>query len=198
MAPVSQFPSRFLVMVMLTPARPTSEAHVSFTNPKRPATVHMHPLLAYGRLHRPPISYDITYTPSSRTVIDRSTLTPLPNHTLAQPATEPPTMTQLVPKADRLPWPIVAIPSDLKSNTASSSGARFYLGGSNSSSSTKNLGSPVSNLDVLYAVHNTLSVRVTQQEWEALGHGSRVQRKITRAYEKRCIKMSWAGAGKVA
>jgi hypothetical protein len=50
-------------------------------------------------------------------------------------------------------------------------------------------------LDVLYAVHNTLSVRVTQQEWEALGHGSRTQRKITRAYEKRCMKMGggWEG-----
>ena len=57
------------------------------------------------------------------------------------------------------------------------------------------MGSPVSNLDVLYAVHNTLSTRVTQQEWEALGHGSRAQRKITRAYERRCMKMSggWEG-----
>ena len=157
----------------------------------------MHPVLAYGRLHRPPISYDITYTPSSRTVVDRSTLTPIPNHTLAQPATEPPTVTQLVLKADKLPWPIVATPSSAKGYAASAAGPRFYIGGSNSSSSSsaKNVGSPVSNLDVLYAVHNTLSTRVTQQEWEALGHGSRAQRKITRAYERRCTKMSggWEG-----
>ena len=155
----------------------------------------MHPLLAYGRLHRPPISYDITYTPSSRTVVDRSTLTPIPNHTLAQPATEPPIMTQLILKADKLPWPIVATPSGAKDNAASGSAPRFYIGGSNSSSNTKHLGSPVSNLDVLYAVHNTLSARVTQWEWEALGHGSRAQRKITRAYERRCTKMGggWEG-----
>lgn len=156
----------------------------------------MHPLLAYARLHRPPISYDVTYTPSSRTVVDRSTHTPIPNHTLAQPATEPPTMTQLVLKADKLPWPIVATASAAKSSApASGSRARFYLGGPNSTSSTKDLESAVTNLDVLYAVHNTLSARVTQQEWEALGHGSRAQRKITRAYEKRCTKMGggWEG-----
>jgi hypothetical protein len=102
-------------------------------------------------------------------------------------------MTQLVLKADKLPWPIVATASGAKSN--STSGSRFYLGGPNSSSSAKNAESPVTNLDVLYAVHNTLSVRVTHQEWEALGHGSRAQRKITRAYEKRCSKMGggWEG-----
>ena len=58
----------------------------------------------------------------------------------------------------------------LMHNTASSSGIRFYLGGLNLSSSTK---TPVINLDVLYSGYNMLSVRVTQQEWEVLGYGSR-------------------------
>jgi hypothetical protein len=47
----------------------------------------------------------------------------------------------------------------------------------------------VTNLDVLYALHRVLAIRVTHEEWEALGHGSRAQQKVTRAYEKRCIKM---------
>jgi hypothetical protein len=48
---------------------------------------------------------------------------------------------------------------------------------------------------VLYALHNTLLTRVTPQEWEALGHGSRAQRKVTEAYEKRCNRMGggWEG-----
>lgn len=94
---------------------------MSFTSAKRHATVQMHPLLAYGRLHRPPISYDITYTPSYRAIVDRSTLTPIPSHTLAQPATEPPTMIQLVLKADKLPWPIVATASGSPASSGSSS-----------------------------------------------------------------------------
>jgi hypothetical protein len=53
----------------------------------------------------------------------------------------------------------------------------------------------VSNLDVLCAVHNTLLARVTHQEWDALGKGSRAQRRVTRAYEKRCSRMGggWEG-----
>lgn len=39
---------------------------------------------------------------------------------------------------------------------------------------------------MLQAVHLTLTVRITQEEWKALGHGSRAQRKATKAYEKRC------------
>jgi hypothetical protein len=137
-------------------------------------------------MHRPPISYDVTYTPSSRTVVDRNTLSPVPAHTLAQPATDPPTLTTLVLRSDKLPWPIRASSSSAKPVP------RFYLAGS---SNAGNPSTPVSNLDVLYALHNTLSVRVTQQEWEALGHGSRAQRKATRAYEERCTKMGggWDG-----
>lgn len=155
-------------------------------NPGRTNSLHMHPLLACSRLHRPPISYDITYTPSSRTIIDRSTRSPIPAHTLAQPATDPPTLNRLVLKSSKIPWVVVASASGAKTSS------RFYLAGS---STPKNVGAPVTNLDLLYAVHTTLSARVTQQEWEALGHGSRAQRKITRAYEKRCIRMGggWDG-----
>lgn len=50
-------------------------------------------------------------------------------------------------------------------------------------------------MDVLYAVHTTLMVPVTQEEWEALGQGSRAQLKVARAYERRCTRMygGWEG-----
>jgi len=144
----------------------------------------MHPLLATTRLHSAPISYDILYTPSTRTVVDRTTHTAVPSHTLSQPATEPPTPSsaRIVLRSDKFPWPIVVGPSK--------SGSRFYLGGSDKSSR-----SAITNLDVLYALHTTLLTRVTPQEWEALGHGSRSQRKVTEAYESRCKRMGggWEG-----
>ncbi|KAF8879402.1 hypothetical protein BD779DRAFT_1155973 [Infundibulicybe gibba] len=160
--------------------------HVSFLNPNRPFTLHMHPLLAYSRLHSPPISYDVIFSPSSRTVVDRSTRTAIPMHTLSQPATEPPTATRLVFKSDKLPWPIVVTPS----GTSGSKPGRFFIADGASAS-----GAPITNMDLLHAIHHTLSSRVSQVEWDALGHGSRAQRKITRAYEKRCVKMGggWDG-----
>ena len=53
----------------------------------------------------------------------------------------------------------------------------------------------ISNLDVLYAVHATLMTPVTPEEWESLGHGSRAQQKVTKAYERRCTRMGggWEG-----
>lgn len=146
----------------------------------------MHPLLATTRLHSAPISYDVLYTPSTRTVIDRTTQMAVPTHTLSQPATEPPTPTsaRIVLRSDKFPWPVVVGPS------ASKSGPRFYLG-----SSDKSNRSAITNLDLLYALHTTLLTRVTPQEWESLGHGSRAQRKVTEAYEKRCQRMGggWEG-----
>ncbi|KAF8631473.1 hypothetical protein AX15_002386 [Amanita polypyramis BW_CC] len=171
------------------PKSSTHRAHVSFLNPNKPATLHMHPLLAYSRLHRPPICFDITFGPSSRTVLDRSTLNPVPPHTLTQPATEPPTYTRLVLRCEKLPWPVVVTsPSE---NGSNGSGSKFYIGSSSSVNSHSRMNSAVAitNLDILFAVHNTLSQRVTPTEWEALGQGSRAQRKGTRAYEKRCQKM---------
>ncbi|TFK33669.1 hypothetical protein BDQ12DRAFT_738671 [Crucibulum laeve] len=158
-------------------------AHVSFINPNRPTTLHMHPILACTRLTRAPIYYDVTYTPSSHTVLDRHTLGSIPAHTLAQPATEPPTSGVLVMRAERLPWPIEI------ASTPPKSGKRFYIGDSSSESSLSGSSKPISTLDLLYAIHSFLSTRVTQPEWEALGHGSRGQRKVARAYEKRCTRM---------
>lgn len=172
-------------------------AHVSFINPNKPATLILHPLLAYSRLHRPPICFDVTFAPSSRTVLDRSTLNPVPPHTLTQPATEPPTSTRLVLRCEKLPWPVL-VTSPTDSNASSSGGSKFYVGGSSSSvnsHSRKNSAAAITNLDILFALHNALSHRVTQTEWDALGPGSRAQRKATRAYEKRCHKMGggWEG-----
>ena len=146
----------------------------------------MHPLLASSRLHSAPISYDVTYTPSPRSVVDRNTRTPVPNHTLGQPATDPPTYGKLVLRCDKLPWPIVAQPSG-------ATGGKFFIGTAPSGESGRTV--PISNSDLLCAIHTTLSVRVSHEEWEALGKGTRAQRKVTRAYENRCKKMGggWDG-----
>jgi len=39
---------------------------------------HMHPLLSYTRLHHAPISYDVAFTPSARTVINCTMHSPSP------------------------------------------------------------------------------------------------------------------------
>ncbi|EAU89876.1 hypothetical protein CC1G_07028 [Coprinopsis cinerea okayama7 len=44
----------------------------------------------------------------------------------------------------------------------------------------------VSNLDVLCAVHTSLGTPITQKEWESLGNDSPDQRRVARAYRKRC------------
>jgi len=110
----------------------------------------------------------------------------------AQPATDPPTpaSSRLILRSDKFPWPVVVGLSLSSSGYSSGSGYGGSLGHSRSRSSSN-----ISNLDLLYALHATLLVRVTPQEWEALGHGSRAQRKVTRAYEKRCTKMGggWEG-----
>ncbi|KAK0188305.1 hypothetical protein F5146DRAFT_661337 [Armillaria mellea] len=144
--------------------------HVSFANPNRPEALHMHPLLASSRHHPAPIWYDVTFTPSSKSVIDRKTRTPIPAHTLSQPATDPAKLDKLVLRSNRLPWPVV-VHTD---------------------------GKIIMNLDLLYALHRALSTRVTHQEWEVLGHGTHAQLKATRAYDARCKKLGggWEGGVK--
>lgn len=53
----------------------------------------------------------------------------------------------------------------------------------------------ITNLDVLYAIHTTLLTPITPEEWEELGHGSKAQLKVTKAYEERCVRMGggWEG-----
>ena len=95
------------------------------TQRRSPGSFNMHPLLPHMRLHGcAPILYDVLYTPSTRTVVDRTTHTAVPAHTLAQPATEPPAP-RVVLRSDKIPWPVVIGGSSPKSKSA---GARFYIG----------------------------------------------------------------------
>ena len=160
-------------------------AHPAAYVQPRPTNLHMHPLLAYTRLHRAPITYDVTFTPSGRTVLDRTTHSAIPSHTLSQPATDPPTPnnSRLVLRSDKFPWPVVVGPS----------GPRFTIGPSKRGKGSS--ANAITNLDVLYAVNTTLLTPVTTEEWESLGRGSRKQQKATKAYEKRCTRMGggWEG-----
>ncbi|CCM05836.1 uncharacterized protein FIBRA_08072 [Fibroporia radiculosa] len=153
----------------------------SYSRPRTPC-LHMHPLLAHTRLHHAPLTYDVTFTPSARTVLDRATHSAIPSHTLAQPATEPPMPpgARLVLRSHKFPWPVVVAASH-NAGTASP-GPRFTVG------PPKKAGL-ITNLDVLYAVHTTLMTPVTPEEWDALGRGSKAQQKATRAYERRCTRM---------
>ncbi|KAJ7927838.1 hypothetical protein B0H13DRAFT_1598268 [Mycena leptocephala] len=48
---------------------------------------------------------------------------------------------------------------------------------------------PVTNIAVLFALYEALYECVTEEEWAQLGQRSRAQRRISRAYEQRCIKL---------
>jgi len=52
-------------------------------------------------------------------------------------------------------------------------------------------------LDVLYAVHSTLMICITPEEWHSLGEGSRAQRRVARAYKKRCWRIRGGSEGGV-
>ena len=138
----------------------------------------MHPLLSYTRLHHAPISYDVAFTPSARTVVDRTMHSPLPAVTLAQPATEPPipASSRLVLRSPKLPWVVVVGPI----------GAPAPKSGAPRKTKTT---LALTNLDVLYAVHTALMTCVTPEEWHSLGEGSRAQRRVAEAYKKRCTRM---------
>lgn len=148
----------------------------------------MHPLLAYTRRHPAPLSFDVAFTPSARSVLDRTMHAPVPAVTLAQPATEPPipASSRLVLRSEKFPWLVVVGPVG--------SAPMFTLGGSSKSRTPKN-SAALTNLDVLYAVHTTLMTRITPEEWAGLGAGSKAQRKVAAAYEKRCTRMGggWEG-----
>lgn len=87
-------------------------------------------LLASTRLRRPPIVYDVTFVPSSRSVVDRSTRSAVPPSILNQPATDPPIPAGnwLTLHTDKLPWKIIATASSRhsfssRSETASADSA---------------------------------------------------------------------------
>ena len=142
----------------------------------------MHPLLSYTRLHHAPISYDIAFTPSARTVVDRTVHSPFPAVTLAQPATEPPipASSRLVLRSPKLPWVVVVGPIG--------SPPSFFIGKDGEKRKAKS-SAALTNLDVLYAVHSTLMTCVTPEEWHSLGEGSRAQRRVAEAYKERCTRM---------
>ncbi|EMD32257.1 hypothetical protein CERSUDRAFT_99648 [Gelatoporia subvermispora B] len=158
--------------------------------------LHMHPVLAHSRLHHAPITYDVLLTPSARTVLDRATHSAIPAHTLAQPATDPPTPSsaRLVLRSDRLPWPVVVGPGPSAPNTPNTPRARFTIGPEPRRGRAVSEGA-ITVLDVLYAVHGVLQTPITPEEWEALGAGSAAQARVTRAYEARCTRMGggWEG-----
>jgi hypothetical protein len=149
---------------------------------------HMHPLLSYTRLHHAPISYDIAFTPSARTVVDRTVHSPLPAVTLAQPATEPPipASSRLLLRSPKLPWTVAVGPIG--------SPTTFFIGKDGEKRKAKS-SAALTNLDVLYAVHSTLMTCVTPEEWHSLGEGSRAQRRVAEAYKERCTRMGggWEG-----
>ncbi|KAI0659931.1 hypothetical protein C8Q70DRAFT_914414 [Cubamyces menziesii] len=188
-------------------SRGRSSSQSSLYQQTRSTTLHMHPLLAHTRLHRAPIIYDVSFTPSARTVLDRATRSAIPAHTLSEPATDPPTPAgaRLVLHSHKFPWSVVVMASHhgAPGSGSSSRRARFTVGpptgsrrpSTSGSESGHSTGSSITNLDVLYAVHTTLMVPITPEEWEALGHGSKAQQKVTRAYERRCTRMGggWEG-----
>jgi hypothetical protein len=148
----------------------------------------MHPLISFTRRHHAPISYDIAFTPSARTVVDRTIHAPVPAVTLAQPATEPPipASSRLVLRSPKLPWDVNVGPIG--------SPPKFFIGkGGEQRKATTSVA--LTNLDVLYALHTTLMTCVTSEEWNALGEGSRAQRRVAEAYKKRCTRMGggWEG-----
>ena len=111
--------------------------------------------------------------------MDCTTHSPVPAHTLAQPATDPPIAApdQLVLRSHKFPWVIfvkagLPYPPNKKSK--------------HSDPRSPATGTYITNLDVLYAIHTTLIAQVTPEEWEALGDGSKAQQRVARAYRRRC------------
>ncbi|KAJ7112180.1 hypothetical protein C8R44DRAFT_632288 [Mycena epipterygia] len=110
-------------------------------------------------------------------IIDRSTRAPIPYEMLDEPATEPTVYSQFILKCDFFPWGVIVRPNASGASPAKST--RFPF--------TRR--PPMTNLDVLFALYDALSERVTEEEWAQLGQRSRAQRRISRAYEQRCIKL---------
>lgn len=153
-------------------------------NPSRTDALHMHPILTYSRLSQAPISYNVIHPPTSRTVVDRNTRASVPAHTLQQPATDPFTLSALVLTSEKLPWPVAV--------SSGYSGPKSYSADPALAQRKASTASPVTNNDVLHTLYETLHARVTQVEWDALGSGSRDQKRIWKTYETRCEQ---AGGG---
>ncbi|KAG6852623.1 hypothetical protein C0991_010372 [Blastosporella zonata] len=140
----------------------------------------------------PPLSiaYDVSYPPSPHTVIisrtlddtdggskhSKISLSPeMITSTLSEPATVPPTTSQLVLTSPKFSWEVIA-----------TSARNTFTGRPNASSASIAIVHHTTNLDVLNAIHMTLATRVTAEEWGILG--AREKKRVMRAYEKRCVK----------
>ncbi|KAG6896077.1 hypothetical protein C0992_010451 [Termitomyces sp. T32_za158] len=171
------------------------------TNPGPKNPRELHPLLSYSPVRKfarfldlplpfSPLSlaYDVSSPPcpSSLTITrtlpcttetsacSKMTLGPhMINTTLSEPATVPPTTSQLVLTSPMFPWEVVA--SSARKNTSP-----------NASSVSIAMVRHMTNLDVLHAIHQTLAARVLPEEWASLS-GSEKKR-VLKAYERRCIQ----------
>ncbi|KAG5339423.1 hypothetical protein C0989_004299 [Termitomyces sp. Mn162] len=139
--------------------------------------------LAYD-VSSPPCPYSLTITrsrpckgPSESSTCSKMTLGPrMITATLSEPATIPPTTSQLVLTSPKFPWEVIA--TSARNNSASTSSP-------NASSVSIAMVRHTTNLDVLRAIHLTLATPVLPEEW-ALLSGSQKKR-ILKAYERRCI-----------
>ncbi|KAJ4490942.1 hypothetical protein J3R30DRAFT_158637 [Lentinula aciculospora] len=164
--------------------------HVSFVNPNRLKSLHMHPLFATSSSDSPaPIWYDVSRVPSRTSVrckfaesfttnISRSKENgeAVPAHVLSESATDPPTSGKLVLKSDKFPWEVVV--------TAGCAGT----------TTSSNTTTVVTNDDVLYALYRTLHTPIIQSEWDSIDSDRSTQRRISRAFQRRVEMMQLRAA----
>jgi hypothetical protein len=149
----------------------------------RPDCVRLHELLMISRRHHTSaLTYDVLLTPSMHSVFDNGTGQPVSRSVLAEPATYPSLSSSLTLHSELLPWPVKVFPVQSKSQP------RFYIPSSRSEAGGSH--HPITILDILWAIHNSLNVPATQQEWDSLGSGSKTQKRISRAYEDRCRRLN--------
>ncbi|KAG6888861.1 hypothetical protein C0995_005282 [Termitomyces sp. Mi166 len=177
------------------------------TNPGPKNPRELHPLLTYSPVRKfarfldlpspcSPVSlaYDVSSLPGPYSLtISRSLPAKDPNGiskystmtlgphmitaTLSEPATVPPTISQLVLASPKFPWEVIATSARRNSVSASSP---------NASSISIAMVRHMTNLDVLQAIHHTLATRVLPEEWALLSSSQKKQ--VLKAYERRCIK----------
>ncbi|KAF7291455.1 hypothetical protein MKEN_01488900 [Mycena kentingensis (nom. inval.)] len=182
-----------------TPTRPDSASisasqHHTHTRLRTQAQpLQLHALFAYTHLEHAPISYDTAFVPSAQSILSRggAGAPRIPAAILAQPATSPPHYGSLVLNSPLIPWEIVVRP-DASGTAPPPASPRWRYGGASQ---------PITNFDVLCAVHDALCERVTQEEWAdvagppvsaasaalGLGKGKAKQKRILRTYQDRCV-----------
>ena len=110
----------------------------------------------------PALVFDVIHKPSHSNILAAQTMAPVAPHALNLPATMP-RVSQLNLTIPGLPWQVRV-------------------------TSTTNPLHAITNLDVIESVYSSLRVPVSRREWEALGHNSKSQLRITDAYGKRCAQ----------